>query len=301
MATKRPRKARFAKSSARVLRSSTASTSGVQKQKRKQLAVDVAALEELEQCSEDEVFDMLDCERELDETDVSVDSELGDIQTTHDMHKDLLATKVVDQHSLPVIDMCWGTPTRGKSIPPAHVNRRRDLRPIDMCMGGQQATGIPGEPTEVFPPIDMCWGTATRGKSIDATAIPGEPTEVSYPIDMCWGDEHGDATNGKGVSSIDMCWGTPTETSTSNMHGRHIPLNAADPPLIGKDLNGDIKIDMHWGSTNSTATSTIDMHWGDRPKLGAAVPVAAADAPLISDYINKDIKIDMCWARPNLK
>jgi hypothetical protein len=71
MATKRPRKARFAKSSARVLRSSTASTSGeweldlvtihmwnidagVQKQKRKQLAVDVAALEELEQCSEDE-------------------------------------------------------------------------------------------------------------------------------------------------------------------------------------------------------------------------------------------------------
>jgi hypothetical protein len=98
------------------------------------------------------------------------------------------------------------------------------------------------------------------------------------------------------------------------MHWRHVPLDAADPPLIDKDLKGDIKIDMHWGeywsdiineialtrrwgigSTNSTATSIIDMHWGDRLKLGAAVPVAAADAPLISDYINKDIKIDMCW------
>jgi hypothetical protein len=53
------------------------------------------------------VFDMLDCERELDETDVSVDSEcececseyrtshtntedpiVGDMQTTYDMRKD---------------------------------------------------------------------------------------------------------------------------------------------------------------------------------------------------------------------
>ncbi|KAJ8592993.1 hypothetical protein M405DRAFT_811661 [Rhizopogon salebrosus TDB-379] len=86
-----------------------------------------------------------------------------------------------------------------------------------------------------------------------------------------------------------MCWGIhSTKTSAFDMHWRHVLLDAADPPLIDKDLNGDITIDMHWGSTNSTATSTIDMHWGDRPKLGAAVPVAAADAPLIDDDINVD-------------
>ncbi|KAJ8592992.1 hypothetical protein M405DRAFT_811660 [Rhizopogon salebrosus TDB-379] len=75
----------------------------------------MAALEELEQYSADEVFDMLDRERELDET---VDSELEDMQTTYDTHEeDLLATKVVDQYSSPT--------TRGKLIHPAHVYRRR--------------------------------------------------------------------------------------------------------------------------------------------------------------------------------
>jgi hypothetical protein len=62
--------------------------------------------------------------------------------------------------------------------------------------------------------------------------------------------------------------------------GAVVPVAAADAPLISDYINKDIKIDMCWGecwsdvideialtrswgigSANSTATSTIDMHW----------------------------------------